>query len=499
MAGTGGGGLGAAALDSGPTSIPEDDDEFLRIELRGLEPVPASARRGRPRELFFIWAGALADFFSLFAGALLISAAGLGFWDAALVLLAGAAVGGALLGLLSLTGVRSGAPQIVQSRMVFGRRGAFLGGFLTMTIAIGWFAYDCAIAVTTTRALPVFNGTPLWVAGVLLVLIAGVSFLVAVYGHRTISVFEHVQVPAFLLVCAALALFTFPKWNLLLQSHLALGPHLAAMALGFTLTFALVVSWVTYSADYSRYLPLDSSRRRVALASAGGSTASLVGCGLLGAAIQTADPGRLLPNLIVASVPVAFAYCFAAFIILAELSSNYLNVYSAAMCALAIGIRVKRWMAATAVGVLGGLIAALVLFAGSGFQGNYVNFLTITYVWFPAWAMVVILDGGLGAKRVDPRQLVSRRGYWFSGGVRWPTMWPFLLGTLATVLFFNEPPPPGEWGFVSPLAQHLFLGQPADISGFVGVAVTTLAYLFFRSRERRQETRDGAPAAAVAG
>ncbi|EQD79544.1 permease for cytosine/purines, uracil, thiamine, allantoin, partial [mine drainage metagenome] len=103
-------------------------------------------------------------------------------------------------------------------------------------------------------------------------------------------------------------------------------------------TFALVVSWVTYSADYSRYLPLDSSRRRVALASAGGSTASLVGCGLLGAAIQTADPGRLLPNLIVASVPVAFAYCFAAFIILAELSSNYLNVYSAAMCALAIGI-----------------------------------------------------------------------------------------------------------------------------------------------------------------
>ncbi|MHB8325718.1 MAG: cytosine permease, partial [Candidatus Dormibacteria bacterium] len=182
MAGTGGGGLGAAALDSGPTSIPEDDDEFLRIELRGLEPVPASARRGRPRELFFIWAGALADFFSLFAGALLISAAGLGFWDAALVLLAGAAAGGALLGLLSLTGVRSGAPQIVQSRMVFGRRGAFLGGFLTMTIAIGWFAYDCAIAVTTTRALPVFNGTPLWVAGVLLVVIAGVSFLVAVYG-----------------------------------------------------------------------------------------------------------------------------------------------------------------------------------------------------------------------------------------------------------------------------------------------------------------------------
>jgi NCS1 family nucleobase:cation symporter-1 len=257
------------------------------------------------------------------------------------------------------------------------------------------------------------------------------------------------------------------------------------MALGFTLTFALVVSWVTYSADYSRYLPTSSGRARVALASGGGSALSLVGCGLLGAAIQTADPSRLLPNLIVASVPVPFAYCFAAFIILAELSSNYINVYSAALCALAIGIRVKRWLAATAVGVVGTLIGAWVLFAGSGFQGNYVNFLTITYVWFPAWAMVVILDGWLGRAPVDPAQLVQPRGYWFSNGFRWPMMAAFGIGTLATVLFFNEPPPPGEWGFVSPVAQHLFQGQPADISGVVGVVVTTLCYLFFRHREQR--------------
>ncbi len=470
------------------------DDEFLRIELRGLEPVPLQSRHGRPRELFFIWGGALADFFSLYAGALLISAAGLGFWDAALVLVAGALAGGAMLGLLSVTGVRSGAPQIVQSRMVFGRRGAVVGGFLTMVIAIGWFAYDCAIAVTTTKALPVFRGASDLVAGLLLLGIALVSFLVAVYGHRTISVVQHIQVPAFLAVCAALALFTFPRWDLLRQSDLALGPHLAAMALGFTLTFALVVSWVTYAGDYSRYLPAGSPSWRVAMASGGGTVVSLVGCGLLGAAIQTANPGRLLPNLIVASVPVAFAYCFAAFIIVAELSSNYLNVYSAALCALAIGIRLRRWVAATVVGVVGSLIASLVLFAGSGFQGNYVNFLTLTYVWFPAWAMVVILDSYRGARRPDPHELVARRGYWFQGGFRWPMLTAFGLGTLATILFFNEPPPPGEWGFVSPLAHWLFQGQPADVSGFVGAAVTTVAYLVLRAREPKGRPAPGATA-----
>ncbi len=482
-------GTGAEPAAAGGRGDPAlaGDDEFLRVELRGLEPVPAHLRHGRPRELAFIWAGALSDFFSLFAGALLVSAAGLGFWDSALVLTAGAVAGGALVGMLSVTGVRSGAPQIVQSRMVFGRRGATVGGLLTMTIAVGWFAYDCAVAVTTTKALPIMSRTPAEVAGLLLLGIVAVSLLVAVYGHRTISVFQHVQAPAFLLVCAVLAAFTFPHWDLALQSRLALGPHLAAMALGFTLTFALVVSWATYAGDYSRYLPVDSSAPRVALAAGGGTAVSLVACGLLGAAIQTAAPQRFLPNLIVGSVPVAFAYCFAAFIIVAELSSNYLDVYSAALCALAVGIRVRRWVAAMAVGVAGGLIAALVLFAGSGFQANYVNFLTLTYVWFPAWAMVVILDGFLGAREVRPGELVRPRGYWFRGGVRWPTVSAFLIGTLATILFYNEPPPPGEWGFVSPLAAHLFGGLPADVSGLVGVTATTIAYLLLRHRESSSE------------
>jgi len=86
-------GVLAADQDGGAQLDPVPDDEFLRIELRGLEPVPPDHRHGRPRELFFIWAGALSDFFSLFAGALLVSSAGLGFWDAALVLIGGAVAG----------------------------------------------------------------------------------------------------------------------------------------------------------------------------------------------------------------------------------------------------------------------------------------------------------------------------------------------------------------------------------------------------------------------
>src|SRR6202171_6656430 len=111
-------------------------DEFLKVELRGLEPVPDADRHGHPRELFFIWAAALADFFSFLAGALLVSLVGLGVWDAIVVLILGAVAGGALIGPLSVTGVRTGLPQLAFSRMVFGRRGAALGGVLTLLIGI---------------------------------------------------------------------------------------------------------------------------------------------------------------------------------------------------------------------------------------------------------------------------------------------------------------------------------------------------------------------------
>src|ERR1700730_14257178 len=200
-------------------------DEFLKVELRGLEPVPDADRHGHPRELFFIWAAALADFFSFLAGALLVSIVGLGVWDAIVVLVLGAVAGGALIGPLSVTGVRTGLPQIVISRLPCGRRGAFVGGLLTLLIAIGWFSYDYAIAVTTARALPVFGaGPPVWAVGLMLLAMVAGCILLAVFGHRTITVVQTIQAPPFIALCAVVAAVLAPKFNPGLNSTLAAGP-----------------------------------------------------------------------------------------------------------------------------------------------------------------------------------------------------------------------------------------------------------------------------------
>lgn len=459
------------------------DDQLFRIEQRGLEPVPDSERHGHPRELFFIWAAALADFFSFVAGALLISVFGLGVLDAALVLVAGALAGAVLLGPLSVTGVRTGMPQILFSRLTFGRRGAAIGGLLTMLIAIGWFAYDCAIAVFTAKTLPVFHGDPpTWVQLFMLAAMVAGCVAVAVWGHRTITLFQTVQAPTFMLICLGITVALWSRFDLGLSSTLATGPHVAAILAGFTATFALIISWATYAADYSRYLPRRSGALSVSVHSGAGSMVTLVACGLLGIAVQSADAGN--PNLaaiIVDGVPVWFAWVFVAFIVIAEMSSNYMNVYTAALSGLAIGIRARRWHAALALGAAGGLCAAWVL-VRNDFLGTYVNFLTVTYVWFPAWCIVVLADYRRRRGRLDEAEATRPLRSW-ADGWRWPALVAFSVGTLATLLFYNNQ------GFFVGRGAWVFGSQPADISSLVGVVVTFVVYVTVEGGRRTREGR----------
>ncbi|GCE23779.1 hypothetical protein [Dictyobacter kobayashii] len=57
---------------SGPTPVVAD--EFLKVERRGMEPVPDAERHGSPRELALVWTGAMSNYVSLLTGALVIGA-----------------------------------------------------------------------------------------------------------------------------------------------------------------------------------------------------------------------------------------------------------------------------------------------------------------------------------------------------------------------------------------------------------------------------------------
>src|SRR5437899_3247311 len=167
--------------------------------------IPTADRRGRPRELGFLWAGAFVNYASLFTASLLTTYYGLGVWDGLAATALGTVTAAAILGLLSNTGPRTGLPQIVYTRRIFGLRGSYVGAALTLFLAIGWFAVDCVIAAQAGAQL-LGSGDRLITFGLVLA-VAAVSVVVAVYGHQTIKVLETYGAVTFAILPAALLPF----------------------------------------------------------------------------------------------------------------------------------------------------------------------------------------------------------------------------------------------------------------------------------------------------
>src|SRR2546429_1079789 len=184
-------------------------DAFLKVETRGIDAIPDAERHGRPRELGFLWAGAFVNYASLLTASLLTTYYGLGVWDGLLAVLIGTLAGAVMLGLLSNTGPKSGQPQIVFTRRIFGNRGAYPGAVLTLFLGVGWFAVDTVIAARAGVQLLQVAGIRPDVAGKFLfpwvLVIAAASVAGAVYRPPALQIFATFRAGAF----AALSVIFF--------------------------------------------------------------------------------------------------------------------------------------------------------------------------------------------------------------------------------------------------------------------------------------------------
>jgi len=439
------------------------EDAFGKVESHGIDAIPDRERHGHPRELAGLWAGAFVNYASLFTASLLTTYYGLGVWDGLAATALGTVAAAVILGLLSNTGPRSGQPQIVFTRRIFGLRGSYLGAALTLFLAVGWFAVDCVIAAQAGAQL--FGGGNRWLTFGLVLLIAAVSVAVAVFGHQTIKVLETYGAVTFAALSAALFLFLAPQfhWS---QGPTVSGPDYAgAFVLGAMTCFALVASWYPFASDYSRYLPASSRTRDVTWWPVVGVAAPMLLLGLFGLLLPTID-ARLAANqgvlaVISAHAPVWVAVPFFIFIVVGEIWANYLDVYTAGLVTLAIGIRLRRWQTALACGVLGTALAAYAVLV-SDFHAAYEDFLILTYLWAPAWAAVVLLSFFVFESRPRPALALAA----------------WLAGTATSLAFVNYS---NLFGNVFTNASFFNAGlvgalHGADLSGAVSVVVAAAVY-----------------------
>ena len=438
-------------------------DAFGKVEVHGIEAIPARDRHGSPRDLAFLWAGAFVNYASLFTASLLTTYYGLGVWDGLVATASGTVAAAVILGLLSNTGPRSGLPQIVFTRGIFGLRGSYLGAGLTLFLATGWFAVDCVIAAQAGAQL--FGGGNRWLTFGLVLVIAAISVGVAVFGHQTIKVLETYGAVAFAVLSAALFIFLAPQfhWG---QGAVATGSDYAgAFVLGFMTCFALVASWYPFASDYSRYLPAASPTRSVTLWPVVGIALPMTVLGLFGLLLPTID-AKLAANqgvlaVISAHAPTWVAIPFFVFIVVGEICANYLDVYTAGLVTLAMGIRLQRWQTALGCGLLGTALATYAVLV-SDFHVAYEDFLILTYLWAPAWAAVVLLSFFVFEIKGRPALAL---GAWLAGTASSLLFVNYvnLFGNLAAKpAFFND-------RLISAL-------HGADLSGLVSVGVAAAVY-----------------------
>ncbi|NYI71129.1 NCS1 family nucleobase:cation symporter-1 [Naumannella cuiyingiana] len=452
------------------------------VERRSIDVVPDSERHGHPFSQFTLWCGANLQITAIVDGALAVVFGADPAWAIA-GLLVGNLLGGAVMALHSAQGPRLGLPQMISSRAQFGVIGAIVPLVLVVIMYLGFAATG---TVLTGQAINLIIGVSQpWIG---IVIFGALTAVAAIVGYRWIHRLGRVATVLGLLGLAWLA-------------YQLLGTHNAAAYLGtkpfewstFLLAVALGAGWQLtfgpYVADYSRYLPRDTSPRSTFWFTLGGSViGSMISMtlGALIAAIPAAAGGSAFTKNQVGFVgEIAggglIALAIYLVIVVGKLTVNTLNAYGGAMTMLTTVSAVRREARISPVaraGYIVGFIAVSVIIAigaSSDFINLFKNFVLVLLMVFTPWSAINLVDYYLVSReRVDIPALYDPAGRY--GAVNWPALGCYLLGIVVQIPFLSQAL------YTGPVATAL---GGADISWIVGLVITGLVYWPIARAQRR--------------
>lgn len=380
-------------------------DRAIAVEPGGVEFIPPQARHGGPIQLFWTWTSPNLEFATIAVGILGPLFWGLSFWQTVAAIVLGTALGSATHGVLSSWGPESGLCQMVLSRAAFGFRGNVLPAGLNSIVAgIGWFAVNSISGALALHALA--HSLPKSAA---LVIVVGAQLIIAFFGHNLVHLFERFAFPVLAVVFVIATILVLAKSN---PGTAGTGgiPTTGAFLLMVGASFGYAAGWNPYAADYTRYLPANTSKRAVGLSAALGIFTSCLVLEVAGAAMVSAagkaaavDPG-VFTGLLPAWLGKLTLLCIA----LGAIAANALNVYSGAMSFMAMGIRLPTKLARASVAVVFALLGFVVAFSGLANAGaNYEAFLLVISYWIGPWLGVVLTDRLLLGARTSPALLAQ--------------------------------------------------------------------------------------------
>jgi NCS1 family nucleobase:cation symporter-1 len=456
-----------------------DGDQFGHVEARGIDYIPDVERHGRARELFLVWMAPNIIYLDIILGGAMIKL-GLGIWPAIAVIVVGNAYW-LLVGLVSVSGARSGTAGAVVMRAMFGVRAnrvnvavsvwGIMVAYEAVNLSVGGLAGFALIqALGITPTFP-------WKLGMVLA-ISAATITISVYGHATIVKLSGYFTLGLTLCFGVLAWFVLKHVNLHYSPPGASNPASAwaTAMVGLVIIASSPLSWPT-GADYTRYLPAGTPAKGIVIWTALGAFVPAVLLSVLGALAGTAVDMTDPQTSFAAILPVWFYPVFLLVIIVSSITNNVITAYSSGLALQAVGIKARR---AVTVGLDGVMAVSLTIYALfiSNFFDTLNNFLSLSVAILGPCIAIYVTDSLLRRNQYDGVQLndESRQSpFWYNHGVRWSGVAAEGIGTVVALLCINSPV------LVGPFAHAL---KGADLSAIAGPVTAACVYLAMTRGQR---------------
>jgi NCS1 family nucleobase:cation symporter-1 len=410
------------------------ESSTFSIEQNGLDVISEAERKGKPSDLFWPWCAANISVFGLSYAAFVLFF-GLNIWQALVASIVGTVLSFVLVGLVSLAGKRGSAPTMVLSRAPFGVRGNALPSLVGYLILVGWEIVLVSLAVLATATIFRDLG---WSAGdftkvVAFLVVVAIIILAGIIGFDLIMRLQMVITVATVVITVGYILLTVDELDWDRINGMASGSTTALIGALLLMMTAFGLSWTNSAADYSRYLPRTASSAGVVGWTVFGSAIApviLLVYGLLLVGSRpglinkiSADPIGTLADLL----PTWYLVPFALVAVLGLIAGAVLDIYSSGLTLLALGLPVKRWMAAGLDGVLMIIGSIYVVWVAQDFIGPFTGFLITLGVPITAWCGVFLADLALRKRDYDDAAFFDLKGRY--GSENWVSIGLMLLAT----------------------------------------------------------------------
>lgn len=452
-------GLGDAPND---TDTPLYGTSLTRAEPFATGHIPIAERHGRPRNQFTLWFAAnmvLAVMVSGFFSSLF----GLSVVQGLTAVACGTALGAIVMGLLAGIGTKMGVPQQVQARGPMGYFANFIPiAVLTVISAIGWTAVNTVFAVI---ALQMLIDIPFWIAAAV---IFGIQAAFAIWGHNLIHLINKVATVVLAALFAIITVLSVQQVDFGVGVNVDAPFYVGGFAGWITFAgffFAYVMTWTPFAADFSRYLPQETSHVKVTSFTAAGTFVAMMWLGGIGVLVSS-FAGELDAIPALADLTGSWAPLAMLTVVVSTLPVSAMNLYGGALSLITIRVPVNR---ITAVILIAVISLGVTLLMQTNPYGSFYDFLNVLAYLVVPFSTVLLLDYYLRTRKEGPaasKELFNTRRKIEWGFVAW------IIGCAFSSLFWTST----LW--TGPLAN--VFSDAGDVSFIAGVVAATVAYLVLR-------------------